>query len=207
MNRWDIKAAAKEKSVQYLWLMVGAYVLYSILLGLASYVIVGIVFTGVLAFGYATVLIRTMRGEEFGIKDLFSAFDKDFVRSCIAGILHTLYIFLWSLLLFIPGIVKTYSYSMTYFIMNDDKEISANDAITKSREMMYGHKWELFVLDLSFIGWIFLGMCTFGILLFWVVPYMNLAHAEFYRRPKGESGVVVEVANPSETQTAESEGF
>ena len=207
MNRWDIKAVAKEKSVQYLWLMVGAYVLYSLIIGIASSVVVGIVFNGVMAFGYATVLLRTMRGEEFGITHLFSAVDKDFVRTCIAGILQTLFIALWTLVFFIPGIVKTYSYSMTYFIMNDDESIGANDAITKSREMMYGHKWELFVLDLSFIGWIFLGMCTFGILLFWVIPYMNLAHAEFYRRLKGESGVVVEVANPSETQTAESEGF
>ncbi len=195
MNRWDIKAAAKERSVQNLWLMVGVFGLYTIIIGLLAYVKFGFVFTGIFAFGWTTILLHIMRREEAGVMDLFSAFSSDFVRSFLAGILHTIYIFLWTLLFIIPGLVKSYSYAMTYFIMNDDKSVGANDAITKSREMMNGHKMELFMLDLSFIGWMFLSLFTFGILLFWVIPYMNLAHAEFYRRLKGEDSVVVEVEN------------
>jgi uncharacterized membrane protein len=164
---------------------------------------VGIILTGVLAFGWATMLLSIMRGKEFDIKYLISAIDKDFVRTCIVGLLHTIYIALWTLLFFIPGIVKSYSYAMTYFIMNDDETIGANDAITKSREMMNGHKWELFMLDLSFFGWILLSILTFGILSFWVTPYMNLAHAEFYRRLKGESDVVTEVLNADIAPTSE----
>ena len=205
MNRWEIKAAAKNRSVQNLWLMVGVYLLYSIITTVATvYVKIGFIFTGIFAFGWATLLLRVMRRDNAGVMDLFSAFSENFVRSFLAGILQTLYLLGWTLLFFIPGIVKSYSYSMTYFIMNDDKNVGANEAITKSREMMNGHKMELFVLDLSFIGWLLLSVCTFGILLFWVVPYMNLAHAEFYRRLKGEDSVVVEVENSNNNEASQS---
>lgn len=206
MNIADIKARVKEALSKNLWFMIGVYIVYSILMGLTSYIIVGILLTGVLVFGYNVIELRTLRGEEKAVSNLFYGFDKDFVRTCIAGLLISIFTFLWALLFIIPGIVKAYSYSMTYYIMIDDENVGANDAITKSREMMNGHKMELFVQDLSFIGWILLSFFTFGILLFWVMPYMNLARAEFYRRLKGEEGVVVEVVeNPSDNESADSQ--
>ena len=88
---------------------------------------------------------------------------------------------LWSLLLIVPGIVKFYAYSMTPYILIDDPELSANQAINLSKKMMKGHKLDLFYLHLSFIGWNFLSIFTLGIGLLWVVPYMMTAQAAFYQ--------------------------
>lgn len=99
----------------------------------------------------------------------------------IGGVLLTsIYILLWSLLLIVPGIIKSLSYSMTYFILADEPQLSPEQAIKKSMIMMEGHKMELFLLSLSFIGWILLGIVTLGIGLLWVIPYMYTAVAEFY---------------------------
>ena len=74
---------------------------------------------------------------------------------------------------------------MTPYILLDKPELSANEAITESRRMMTGNKMKLFLLDLSFFGWFILSVFTFGILLIYVIPYMQAAHAEFYRNLKG----------------------
>lgn len=99
-------------------------------------------------------------------------------------ILVSIFLFLWSLLLVIPGIVKAFSYSLVYFILIDHPEYSATEAITKSRAMMDGHKWELFKLFLSFIGWWILCIVTFGIAAIWVSPYFMTAFAKFYENLK-----------------------
>lgn len=87
---------------------------------------------------------------------------------------------LWSLLFLIPGLIKTFSYAMTPFILEERPELSANQAIEESMRMMKGHKFDLFYLYLSFIGWIILSLFTAGIGLFWVIPYMYSATAAFY---------------------------
>ena len=97
-----------------------------------------------------------------------------------------LFTFLWSLLLIVPGIVKYYSYSMTPYILIDNPELSANQAINMSKKMMKGHKFDLFFLHLSFIGWIFLSIFTLGIGLLWLMPYMMTAQAAFYQDIKKE---------------------
>ena len=76
---------------------------------------------------------------------------------------------------------------MTYYIAEDDPSLGINEAIDRSREMMYGHKMDLFLLDLSFIGWFLLGIVTCGIALFWVMPYVEAAHAAFYEDLKNEA--------------------
>ena len=97
-----------------------------------------------------------------------------------------LFIFLWSLLLVIPGIVKAFSYAMTPFILEERPELSANEAIDHSRAMMKGHKFDLFWLLLSFIGWGFLCMFTFGIGYLWLIPYMQTSFASFYEDVKAD---------------------
>lgn len=97
-----------------------------------------------------------------------------------------LFLLLWSCLFIIPGIIKAYSYRMVPYILSDNPDMNATDAITKSREMMKGNKWRAFVLDLSFIGWVILGALTFGILLlFYVAPYKDSTDAELYHALKG----------------------
>lgn len=88
--------------------------------------------------------------------------------------------FLWFLLLIIPGIVKSYAYSMVPYILADDPEVGYMEAIKLSNKMTYGHKFDMFVLDLSFIGWYLLGALAFGIGVLFVMPYDNATKAELY---------------------------
>ena len=145
------------------------------LLSLAQFIIGGTV-----QIGYTHYLLKQQDGGELKLQDLFSQFHR-FGAGFLQAFLRSLYILLWSLLLVVPGIVKGFSYAMTPFIMADHPEMSANEAITASRELMDGHKWDLFLLNLSFIGWNLLSLLTLGILSLWIIPYQNAAHAAFYR--------------------------
>ena len=101
-------------------------------------------------------------------------------------LLMCIYVSLWSLLLVVPGIVKSFSYAMTPFILKDYPELTAHQAICLSNKMMKGHKWELFWFTMSFMGWAILGVITFGILNFWLTPYIYTALAAFYQDVKAE---------------------
>ena len=105
-----------------------------------------------------------------------------FGRNIGAMFLRDLFIALWSLLLVVPGIIKAYSYRMVPYILAEDPDISGRDAITLSRQLMDGQKWNTFVLDLSFIGWDLLSALTGGLLgLFYVNPYKHATGAELYQ--------------------------
>ena len=110
----------------------------------------------------------------------------------IVRIVTTLYIFLWSLLFIVPGIIKSISYALTGYILADNPELSANEAITRSRDLMRGNKLRLFLLCLSFFGWIVLSVFTLGIGLLWLCPYVNATMAAFYRSVSG-TDVIEEV--------------
>ena len=133
-----------------------------------------------MAFGLAAFFLWYARRQTPQLETLFSGFSYCFVNSMLAGILRSVFTFLWSLLLIVPGIVKMYGYSMTMYVLADHPEMSATDAIAESQRIMQGNKWRLFCLDLSFIGWLLLCGLTLGILTFWVAPYMETARAEFY---------------------------
>jgi len=102
-------------------------------------------------------------------------------------LLYSLFVFLWSLLLIFPGIIKSYSYRMVPYILRDNPDLSATEVITRSREMMDGHKGNAFLLDLSFIGWVLLGVITCGlVMVLWTRPYMENTNAALYLRLKEE---------------------
>lgn len=84
------------------------------------------------------------------------------------------------ILLIIPGIIAAYAYSQTWYILIDKKDISALDAIEESKKIMMGHKWRLFLLSLSFIGWLLLTILTLFVGYLWLNPYMGVAFAKFY---------------------------
>jgi uncharacterized membrane protein len=115
-------------------------------------------------------------------RDAFGCWGRNVWGMFLVGV----FTFLWSLLLIVPGIVNFYAYAMTPYILVDNPELSANQAINMSREMMKGHKFDLFFLQLSFIGLIFLSIFTLGIGLLWVMPYMMTAQAAFYQDIKKE---------------------
>lgn len=162
--------------------------------------VISLVIAGPLALGLAIIFLKLVRGEEISVEMVFSGF-KDFTRSFTAGVLVIIYVFLWSLLLIIPGIVAALSYSMTFFIMADNPNLSANEAIKASKEMMKGHKTELFLLELSFLGWIFLSILSFGIGILWVASYLYTAEAIFYHEIRTEEVSEIIIETPYEGQT------
>lgn len=142
--------------------------------------------TGPFMLGMANITLGIVRGKEsVDVADLFSGF-KNFLNAFVLYIINTILTALWSLLFVIPGIIKSYSYSMSYYILADNPDMAPNDARKRSMEMMHGNKWRAFCLDLSFIGWVLLSLLTFGILLFWIDPYMQTAKTEFYQSLLGE---------------------
>ena len=139
-----------------------------------------------LAYGFNIAFLGFKRtGEAVKIEQLFDGF-KDYGRVVLTGLLSTIYILLWSLLFIIPGIIKSLSYSQTFYILKDYPELKNNAAIELSMAMMKGHKFDYFCLTLSFIGWIFLGILTLGIGFLWISPYMTTASAHFYEYVKEE---------------------
>ena len=132
-----------------------------------------------LAWGYTVFFLRMAREENTDYERLFDGFSQ-YVRITLAELLKGIYVLLWMLLLIIPGIVKDYSYAMTEFILKDHPEMSGEEAICQSMKMMQGHKMQLFLLDLSMIGWFILSCLTLGIGFLFLIPYNNSAHAHFY---------------------------
>lgn len=134
--------------------------------------------------GFTFYGMKLARGQAAGFSTLFEGFT-DVSRVLLAGILTSIFTFLWSMLFFFPGIVAAYRYRMTFRILKDHPDISALTAISMSKEMMYGHKLDLFILDLSFIGWLILSSITFGIVGLWVYPYQSATEANFYDALQG----------------------
>ena len=140
-----------------------------------------------LSWGYTVTFLSNARGENdpFNVSRIFDGY-KDFGRIFITILLMQLYTFLWTLLFIIPGIIKSLSYAMTPFVLRDNPEMKNNAAIEKSMAMMQGKKMKLFLLDLSFIGWIILALLTLGLGFVLLVPYMYTARAAFYEDLKAE---------------------
>lgn len=144
--------------------------------------------------GAANAYLQIWRGEETEVGNMFSIGFERYGRYLGGMLLVGLYTFLWSLLFFFPGIVKSFSYALTPYILREMPDLSVNQAIKLSSRMMDGHKMELFVVYLSFIGWYLLGAMTFYILtLGYVSPYMGITVAGFYDEVKKEaiaSGII-----------------
>lgn len=133
-----------------------------------------------LAWGYQISTLQTSRtGLEPEISTLVSGY-KDYWRITGTYLLLFVYVSLWSLLLVIPGIIKTFSYAMTGYVLRDNPGLSFNGAIERSMSLMKGHKMELFVMYLSFIGWFILAILTCGIGFLWLYPYVQMSITKFY---------------------------
>lgn len=163
-----------------------------------------LVLSGSLTLGTATLALAVERKKAVAVEMQFSGF-KMFAKSFVLYVINGIFTFLWTLLFIIPGIVKVLSYSMSYYIMLDDPSIAANDARKKSMEMMRGHKWRLFCLELSFIGWALLSILTLGILMFWIQPYMQCAIAAFYQSLLPEKAENDAPVDPFATQSTQND--
>lgn len=140
---------------------------------------------GVLQIGYADFLLKQHDGKEINFRDLFAKFDH-FGTGFAQQFLRELYVILWTLLFIIPGIIKGYAYAMTPFILAEHPNLTASQAIDLSKDLMDGHKGELFALDLSFLGWAILAALTLNLGHIVLNPYRNAAYAAFYRQLQAE---------------------
>lgn len=142
---------------------------------------------GPMSVGLVDVYEKNARGEKSKVGDLFSGFN-NFGRTFVGYLLTSIFVFLWSLLLIVPGIIKALAYSMVPYLQHEDKELSGSAAIANSMVMMEGHKGKLFLLRLSFIGWDILSALTCGILyICYVGPYYHACEYRFYQAIKAEN--------------------
>ena len=141
---------------------------------------------GPMAVGLATFALSLARNEESRFEQIFEGF-QDFSRHMIAYLMMILFVFIGFILLIIPGIIWGIGYSQTFFILSEDKEISANDALKKSTAMMEGNKWKYFFLQCRFIGWAILCVFTLGIGVLFLAPYVYVSNAKFYDDLKNNS--------------------
>ncbi|KRM24148.1 DUF975 family protein [Latilactobacillus graminis] len=146
---------------------------------------------GLITVGINFTFLDWLRSKDANFKTLqgaFSVFSKRyFLGVFLTRILGRLFIFLWTLLLIIPGIIKAYAYSQALYIFKDltdnpqQEEVNYLDCLTKSRALMKGHKFRLFVLKLSFLGWDILATLSLGIGYLWLTPYKNATYMAFYK--------------------------
>ena len=150
--------------------------------------IASIILSPPLALGLTMVYLNVTYGDKADVSTVFDGF-KTFGTSIVLNILMSIFTFLWSLLLIIPGIIKGISYSMSFYILAENPDMSATDALNESKAIMEGHKMDYFVLTLSFIPWFLLMMITFGLAGIYVVPYMTLTITNFYHNIKRQQPV------------------
>lgn len=160
--------------------------------------IASLVISGPLSLGLYLFFIPYVKGEAPRIAVLFEGF-KSFLDSFIAYLLMLVFILLWSLLLIVPGIIAAISYTMTFLIMAENPGTDGNEAIKKSKEMMYGYKLKYFYLMCRFIGWFLLCIITFGIAGIWVGPYWVTSKVLFYEDIKKEKAQLI-TAPSSQTE-------
>ena len=189
MNRTELKSQAKNILSANYWSLVGATALVmAIFAAVSSVPVIGgvaLYFLIPISFGLTLYILGLVDGGRPSITDIFTnAFDGRYYLRRIGGYAWMmLFTFLWSLLFVIPGIVKAYSYALTPYILAKYPEVQAKEALKHSMRIMDGKKAELFVLQLSFIGWALLSGITFGLLgIFFVLPYMLITETLWFKR-------------------------
>ena len=190
MNRKSIKKWAKEKIEGNIWDILGAYLIANLILIACLFIksindielfiigIINITINSLLQVGFAKYMINFINEKKSTTKQVFSKF-KNYKQIILTYIHLYLNIFLWSLLFIIPGIIKCYSYSLVSYILAENEKITPQEALKLSKEMMHGHKLELFFLQLSFLGWHLLSVYTLFLLELWIIPYEQTAITKF----------------------------
>lgn len=149
--------------------------------------IIQLILGGPITLGYIRYHLNFIRDEAPRIENLLDGF-KRFKEAFILNFVRGLMIFLWALLLIVPGIIAAFRYSMSFYIMNDFPEMTAMEALNASKDLMENNKGRLFELIISFWGWFIIGICSFGIGFLWIGPYFRISLAFFYEKIREEAG-------------------
>lgn len=203
MNRKEIKKKAKEfafnnkwnilKPLIYIYLIAFVVGFVLGLLGIDTesvlFNIINLALTIALmpmTIGYIYYLIKLLAGEKMDVKEALLCKYKYFGLIFVTIIMIAIFTYLWTLLLIVPGIIYAFKVIMSYNILADiaDENTKWKDVINTSKEMMDGYKWDYFVFQLSFLGWVLLGSVTLGIALIWVIPYIQIANVMYYQELK-----------------------
>lgn len=175
-NRVFNYISAKTFSTPIIFIPSDFYLLLTI-----SFILFNIFVGSVLKVGQAGFFLDGLKGDT-NIKKLWSYFDypEEYWNVVKVIFIRGLYTVLWSLLFLIPGIIKSYEYRMVPYILANNSGILANEAIQRSRKITDGHKWDIFVLDISFLGWDLLGYLLLGLGTYFVSPYREATYAKLY---------------------------
>lgn len=145
-----------------------------------------------LALGFVITMMHFVRRTKIvSVEDIFSAFNAQFYwKSMGLGILVWIYTFLWSLLFLVPGVIKGCAYFLAPYILVDNPELTADEAICRSMRMMDGHKMQLFLMSLGYFFLVMLSSLLLFIPLIWLIPYYTTAYVQFYEEVK-KGGVLL----------------
>lgn len=168
----ELKAIAKDSLRGNYGKAIGAMLLY--------WLVGSVIFcTPPMMVGYCRFNNKLVRKQEVGVGEVFEGFNV-FGKSWWLAILTAIFVWLWSLLFIIPGIVKSFAYCLAPYVLSDNPNMTAREALRASIDLTNGNKGKLFYLGLSFIGWVIVGSLTFGIAYLWIMPYMQATFAAFY---------------------------
>ena len=184
IDRAELKARARQMMSGNMGMLIVCTVIVTAVSGACAAIpyvgsVAGICITGPLMLGTTYIYLNLTRGYEPDVNVLFAGFQR-FTDTLVLTLLIDIFVFLWSLLLVVPGIIKAISYSQAYYILAEHPEMSGKEALDASVEMMDGHKMEWFMLILSFIPWMLLCGITCGLAILYVAPYMEATCVNFY---------------------------
>ena len=193
----DIKTSTKNKfltaqareSLTGNWgLVIGTVAVYLLIISAIEAIPksggISLLISGPFTLGWTFFSLSLAHKQKTKLSDIFLGF-KNFGPAIGLFFLELIFIFLWALLLIIPGIIAAIAYSQAYFIIAENDSIGPLEAITKSKQMIKGFKWKYFCLYLRFAGWTFLCILTLGIGFLWLFPYILVSFANFYDDIKG----------------------
>lgn len=147
--------------------------------------IMSLILAPALGLGLTKIYLNLSKGKNPSVNHVFSGMSQLW-EAFVINIVMCVFIFLWSLLLIIPGIVKAFSYSMSYYILAENPGMSGLESLKQSQKMMKGYKFEYFILHLSFFWWHILGTITMGLGYIYITPYISATCANFYNKIKNE---------------------
>ncbi len=192
----DSPESADPAEIAAVALSIALLVCLVMLVTVAMLIAVDILILGPLLVGTSRFFLRNLN-QRAEVGECGRGFDRNYAENVKTLFFRELYVFLWSLLLVVPGIVKSYEYRMIPYLLADDPKLTREEAFAQSKALMDGNKWKAFVLDLSFLGWDLLSLATLGILdVFYVAPYRQMTYAALYEALRyGSDSRVLPVAS------------
>ena len=191
-NRAEIKSMAKAQIKGNVGMLFVCMLLISLITGAAAPVLgAGLILSPAFGIGIVMIYLALTRGSRPEIGDIFKGFNL-LGKALWLQIITGFFTFLWMCLFYIPGIIKAISYSMAPYILAENPTMTAREALRESKRITAGHKMDLFLLSLSFIGWFLLVGITFGLAGIYVLPYVQASMANAYNAIKGQPQQVLQ---------------